>query len=210
MLTSLKYQSGTVLSGWGAAVSPSQAAEALRLSPGSYSEAYLRTLIAAAAQDFEARTGWSVNRAHYEALYDSWPEGRILTLPKYPASVVASIAFKRPGFTTHMWEVLPKLGQGVDLGWEPVFVTLPNEGHSAGVTHMSVRLPPLSALPPLLEDGTAGVVKVDFQTWDSNGLSASIRAVLFMMISDLYDGRDTPNPAVESLIIQHRRSGFIA
>jgi len=209
MLTSILRKGGTVLSEWGLTLTLDEVAAALRLSPGSYSEPYLKALITSACQTFEARTGWALNRACYEAIYDSWPQERVLALPKYPVSAITGVSFKRPGFGYHTWESLPKKDDRSSWGWEPIFATQSNEGFSVSAWHVDLHLPPLPELPELIK-GQVSAVKVEFWTWMYGSVPASIKTVLYMIISDLYDGRSEPNAAVESLLMQHRLSGFAA
>jgi|GEM_PF-1048289 len=212
MLTSLTCTAGSTMpSEVGFLLGTAEVAEALRLSPGSYSEAYLRTLIVSAIQTFEARTGWVLSTTGYYAWYDSWPSERVLTLPKYPVYDITEVRFQQ---AEGMWASMPRRfskDRTIDWGWgwDTIFTEQLNDGFSAvpGAAHCALLLPPINELPELRKDDPQ-VVRIAFYLWGLSALPSSIKTVLFMMISDLYDGRTEPNAAVESLILSHRRSGF--
>jgi len=198
---------------WQQALPQPQVAAHLRLSEGSYDPDYLAGLVISAGTQIEEQTGCDLLMGQWEWGLECWPQERIIALPRYPVSFIGSVAYLSPlGY----WVGLPDRRFGAfEDGWEPVSVTdripLDNNGYSTGSPHQSVRLPPLHLLPELHPGDAPYKVRIEFRV---NGyqhrLDPVLRIAWLMKIADLYDGRKEPNPAVESLLLSRRQSGFAA
>jgi len=155
-------------------------------------------LLRGARDIVEARTGQTLCPTRYRLYLPHWLPEEYTRLPKPPLQSVQAIRFvpqshKGPvdsgsyvGLSGSYWRMEPYGPHGENRLWTA----------------------PHPALPTLFPDKKA--VQIDFTAgYESSRIPGGFRIALLMLLRDLYDQVTEPNPAVESIILQHRLSGFI-
>jgi len=156
-------------------------------------------LLRFAREQVEARTGQEIAQKRYRLYLPHWLPEEYTELPKPPIKSVERIHFvpqshKGPvdgssyvGLSGNYWRVEPYGPHGETRLWTA----------------------PHPALPPLFPDKKA--VRIEFTAgYEPQRVPGGLKIAILMGLRDLYDQVTEPNPALESLLLSHRASGFAA
>jgi len=156
-------------------------------------------LLRAAREQIEARTGREIAQKRYSLYLPHWLPEEYTELPKCPLQKVERIRFV-PSSHTGL------ISSGSYLSLSPSYWRVEPYG-----PHGQNRLwtAPHQALPALFPDRKA--VQIEFVSGYAAGqVPGGLRIAILMLLRDLYDQVTEPNSALESLILSHRQSGFVA